>query len=208
MSWPNYLVWDQYHARLLSDHDCLIRDGNIHIAGPIHYADSLMELPNLPKNTIAVFDIQPHKTNLHFGISTLANYREKFPLHAIQFLKDIQDVVSEIEASIAWKPKRNLPDRMDRKYKNFIQKFEKSKNVFSIDASVSPARLIDNCACVISTPFTSTGVIGAYFARPSAYYDPTGWIQKDDKAAHGLEILSNKFELREWMYKNLYKEQS
>jgi polysaccharide biosynthesis PFTS motif protein len=203
MNWPNYLAWDRRHADLLRSN--LKHEGDIKIAGPLYYSDTLQELPNLPKNTVAVFDIQPHKINLHFGISTLGNYREQYPHHAIEFLRDIQDVISELEGYMAWKPKRSQPKRMDGKYRRFIEKFEKFSNVISISAEVSPLRLINNSACVISIPFTSTGVYGKYCGRPSVYYDPTGWIQKDDKAAHGLEILSNKPELREWLRKNLFK---
>ena len=48
-------------------------------------------------------------------------------------------------------------------------------------------------------PFTSTALIARELGRPSCYYDPTGLVQKDDRAAHGIEIVSGREELARWL---------
>ena len=34
--------------------------------------------------------------------------------------------------------------------------------------------------------------------KTSIYYDPTGKLQKDDRAAHGIILISEKKELEQW----------
>lgn len=48
-------------------------------------------------------------------------------------------------------------------------------------------------------PFTSTALIAKELGKVSIYYDPTGLIQKDDRAAHGIPIISGKKELKNWL---------
>jgi len=48
-------------------------------------------------------------------------------------------------------------------------------------------------------PFTSTALMAKLEGKPSVYYDPSGLIQKDDRAAHGVPVLSNIDELQEWV---------
>jgi len=35
--------------------------------------------------------------------------------------------------------------------------------------------------------------------KPSIYYDPSGLLQHDDRAAHGIPILSTSDELDAWL---------
>jgi hypothetical protein len=48
-------------------------------------------------------------------------------------------------------------------------------------------------------PFTSTALIARNMGKPSIYYDPTGNLQKDDRAAHGIPIVSGVSELETWL---------
>jgi polysaccharide biosynthesis PFTS motif protein len=48
-------------------------------------------------------------------------------------------------------------------------------------------------------PFTSTALIGRELGKPSIYYDPFGQIQKDDRAAHGIKVVTGEKELHDWM---------
>ena len=48
-------------------------------------------------------------------------------------------------------------------------------------------------------PFTSTALIARELGKPTCYYDPTGLVQKDDRAAHGIEIVSGREELAHWL---------
>ena len=75
----------------------------------------------------------------------------------------------------------------------------KKDGVVNLDPSTSPIRVIESCNAVISYPFTSTAILARENGKPSVYYDPVSLIQKDDRGAHGIEILSGIDELREWV---------
>jgi len=169
--------------------------------GPIWFSTSSLELPELPDKSIAVFDIQPFRKSSHFGISTLADYHAQSHNIPSQFLRDIHTVLSEYGVNMVIKRKREIGSRGEKKYITVVQELTQLKDVVMIDPQVSAIKVIEKCKGVISMPFTST----AHYLRDqgvaSAYYDPTGWIQKDDRGAHGIPILSGINELREWVEK-------
>ena len=45
--------------------------------------------------------------------------------------------------------------------------------------------------------FTSTALIVRDLGKPSYYYDPSSIIQKDNRAAHGIPIISRLDKLQE-----------
>jgi len=47
--------------------------------------------------------------------------------------------------------------------------------------------------------FTSTAVIAKQEGKPSVYYDPSGVIQKNNRAAHDIPVLSGINELEDWV---------
>ena len=47
--------------------------------------------------------------------------------------------------------------------------------------------------------FTSTALIGKFQGKPSVYYDSGAKVVKRDCAAHGIDILIGKEELRAWL---------
>jgi polysaccharide biosynthesis PFTS motif protein len=196
-SWPNYLVWDDYQADLIfRDID---QNAAIKIAGPIWFSTSSLEPPELPRESIAVFDIQPHRKAAHFGTSTLADYHVYNPGLTIQFLEDIHTVFSECGVIMAFKRKREIGNRGEKKYVHFVRQLSQSKDVVMIDPAISAIKVIERCKGVISMPFTSTALYMRDQGIPSVYYDPTSWIQKDDRGAHGTPILSGINELRDWV---------
>lgn len=197
-SWPVYLVWDNYQA------DVIRRDidenADIIVVGPIWFSTSSIELPDIPERSIAVFDIQPHRQSSYFGFITLADYHAQFPKLHVNFLTDIHSILSENKVSMVFKRKREIDKKSSvKKYTRVVQTLSLSKDVIIIDPSVSPVKVIGKCKGVISMPFTSTALYLCEQGIPSAYYDPTGWIQKDDRGAHGIPILSGIDELRIWV---------
>ena len=46
-------------------------------------------------------------------------------------------------------------------------------------------------------PFTSTALVARNLGKPSYYYDPSGIIQNDDRAAHGIPVISGVDGLQE-----------
>lgn len=46
-------------------------------------------------------------------------------------------------------------------------------------------------------PYTSIAIFAKYHKKNIYYYDPTSMIDKNDPAAHGIQIISGKQELIE-----------
>jgi polysaccharide biosynthesis PFTS motif protein len=100
---------------------------------------------------------------------------------------------------MAFKKKREIGKRGVKKYLKLLEKLSLSPNVVLVPPSISPIRIIEKCFATISMPFTSTAHYSFGSSNLKAYYDPTGWIQKDDRGAHGVQILSGIEELRCWV---------
>ena len=67
-----------------------------------------------------------------------------------------------------------------------------------IDSEMAATKIIKrSCAC-ISMPFTSTALMAKLEGKPSVYYDPSGLVQKNDRSAHGVPILTGVDELNHW----------
>jgi polysaccharide biosynthesis PFTS motif protein len=74
-----------------------------------------------------------------------------------------------------------------------------NSHVVPVAPDISAIRVIESSIAVISMPFTSTALIAKEMGKPSAYYDPCGILQRDDRAAHGIPILSGVKELEAWL---------
>jgi polysaccharide biosynthesis PFTS motif protein len=196
-SWPTYLVWDSYQAAQVRRE--MNEDATIKVVGPIWFSTSSLEPPTLSDKSIAVFDVEPHRNAAHFGFSTLAEYVGKHPNFQVRFLEDIYTVLSEFGIMMAFKGKRDIGNRGVKKYKNLVQQLAQSNNAILIDSNISALKLIERCKGIISMPFTSTALYMRDQGIPSIYYDPVSWLQKDDRGAHGIPILSGIDELREWV---------
>lgn len=197
MNWPLYLVWDKYQEDLIRR--SVGELGNVSIVGPIWFASSAIELPEIRNNSIAVFDIQPIRISAHFGFSTMVDLNYSNPRVPIKFIQDIDSVVSMCGGAIVHKRKRSIGNSSYKGYRSMIEKLSRNDRFISIEPDTSPIRVIENCRAVISMPFTSTAILGRELGKPSVYYDPTGALQKDDRGAHGIPILSEKDELQSWI---------
>jgi polysaccharide biosynthesis PFTS motif protein len=195
-NWPRFIVWDQYQEESmlneLGDTIEFIK------AGPIYFSDSSIKIPCIPKNTVAIFDIPPHRPSIHLGISTLAEYFAAYPNVDELFLNDILTVSNELSGYVVFKTKRNIGNLGKQSYIKKIIKLDSNERVIKIDPSISATRLTNHCIAAISFPLTSSALYFSEKKIPSIYYDPVGWIQKDDLGARGLPIISGIKELRTW----------
>jgi polysaccharide biosynthesis PFTS motif protein len=121
------------------------------------------------------------------------------PWNANKFLKDTHEVIKKVGGVMVFKRKRDVGRRLHRSYHRTIQGLIGTSNFQEFDPDISASALIENCIAVISAPYTSTALIGRRLGKPSVYYDPNGICEKDDRAAHGIPILSGVSELREWI---------
>ncbi|TAL66347.1 MAG: polysaccharide biosynthesis PFTS motif protein [Legionella sp.] len=195
MNWPYYLVWNDHQAASLSK--IVGKSANISVVGPIWFQSSVTSMPKLPLNSVAVFDVQPVRDGFYksFGI----DFDYYTPHTAIQFLSDVYDALVSSNCRFILKRKRNIDRLAHPKYRQFIKELDKLPGFTSIEPDIAAIELIKNSIAVISMPFTSTAVIGRELGKPSVYYDPHGLIQKDDRGAHGIDILCGLQELHAWV---------
>ena len=73
------------------------------------------------------------------------------------------------------------------------------RDYIEINANLDASTVVKHTKACISVPFTSTALIAKYEGKPSIFYDPSGIVQKNDRAAHGIPVLSNINELEEWV---------
>jgi polysaccharide biosynthesis PFTS motif protein len=202
-NWPISLVWNENQSQLLKlNSKFSIKDI---IVGPIYDTDALGSVPKNKNFTIAVFDIQAHKKKFHFGVSTLTDYFEFNNNVDLNFLKDIIRISEEFNISVLHKVKRNIGKRSLESYSKYLNVLSENPCYYSIESSISAIKVIDSADLIISAPFTSTAVYGLMRNKPSFYYDPSGWIQKDDPASHGVPIIIGAVDLKRVIQENLLK---
>jgi len=196
MNWSRYLVWDQEQVSFVCR--SVESKAEIKIVGPIWSSESTAVLPDLSSRTVGVFDIQPRRKSIYEALGVPLEYYT--PAIGEKFLKDIHEVVGQKDLIMAWKGKRKLPSgktrQLAKSFESACKKMAASRNILVIDPDIAATRLIKKCALVISMPFTSTALIAKDLGKPSYYYDPSCLIQKDDRASHGIPIISGIDELR------------
>ena len=195
MNWSRYLVWDEHQAEFVRR--AAGAKASIRVVGPIWFQGSAAEPPALGRATLAVFDVQPVRAAFYRTLALDFDYYT--PETANRFLGDICRIVGDCGGSIALKRKREIGRLAHPSYRHCLQELERRANFVAIDSDLSAFRLIDGCAAVISMPFTSTALLGREMGKPSVFYDPHGVLQKNDRAAHGIEIVRGPAELRNWV---------
>ena len=120
----------------------------------------------------------------------------------------IQKAANDAGYMMLWKRKRKIGSIAHPHYRRFGKQLEFAENVIIVDSGISANRVIEASTAVISMPFTSTALIARELGRPSCYYDPTGLVQRDDRAAHGIDVIRNPEELTSWLngITNMYRE--
>jgi len=199
-SWPLYLVWDEYQEAQLRRG--MGEEPKILVVGPIWFSASSMQFELAP-NSVAVFDVEAHRFAAHFPLTTAGDYIAAHPDFSERFLHDVQQALAEQGFFMVFKKKREIGNRGSKKYKTLIQEIADAANVVLVAPNVSALQVIEKCAGVISMPFTSTALYLRERNIPSVYYDPTGWIRRDDRAAHGIPVLIGIDELRRWISSTL-----
>lgn len=198
MNWPHYLVWDEYQADFVRR--AVGETANISVGGSICFSTSAEEMPAFSGQGVAVFDITPTRSSFYRTLGI--DFEFYVPKTSIAFLYDIQKVTKDAGYTMLWKRKRKLKKESSFAHPSYLSSAEslsRYENVISVDPDISANRVIEASTLVISMPFTSTALIARELGKPSCYYDPTGLVQKDDRAAHGIEIISGPEELELWL---------
>jgi polysaccharide biosynthesis PFTS motif protein len=146
-----------------------------------------------------VFDITPTRSSLYRTLGI--DFEFYVPETCIPFLHDIQQITKDAGYAMLWKRKRKVKDASfaHPEYLSFSERLSRSENIIIVDPDISANRVIEASTLVVSMPFTSTALIARELGKPSCYYDPTGLVQKDDMAAHGIKIIRGPEELSRWL---------
>jgi polysaccharide biosynthesis PFTS motif protein len=196
MNWPRYLVWDEYQADFVRR--AVGRQANISIVGPIWFQGSSAEMPKLDKPGVAVFDVTPNRASQYCILGLDSEFY--VPEVATPFLEHVGNVAQKYDVLMMWKGKRNIGPVAHPYYRAFLERLlAENSHVVPVAPDISAIRVIESSIAVISMPFTSTALIAKEMGKPSAYYDPCGILQRDDRAAHGIPILSGVKELEAWL---------
>jgi polysaccharide biosynthesis PFTS motif protein len=198
INWPNYIVWDKYQLNFIERAAVKNCKKNIlTLNSHIHFSDFPGSLPVNTKKVISIFDITPFRLSRLIQLSEIDQYYTCKII--IQFLEDIKIICEKYGYIIYYKGKRSTNlNIFDKKYINWINN-SISSNFIAINPDISAIRVIEASNASISIPFTSTALIGSNLGKPSVYYDPTDKIEKNDRASHGIEIISGKMELDNWV---------
>ncbi len=194
MNWPLYLVWDASQADFVRR--AVGEGANVRVVGPIWFGASPAPLPPIPSGAVAVFDVQPWRASGYRALGLAEEYYT--PDTSEGFLANIHQEVSRGGGTLVFKRKRQLGHWLHPRYAAMLRRLDTSPNVLVVDPDISAVRVIERCALVVSMPFTSTALLGREMGKPSIYYDARGRMQKDDRAAHGIPIVSGPGELRAW----------
>lgn len=199
LSWPNYVVWDSLQRSILSK--SLNSSASFQCVGPIDFLDNSSTLPLSTGNSLVIFPFEPRRPAASFPVTTYGDWFSRFPNAHIDFLRDIIEIASNLGIKILIKEKRDLEWALDRSYKGqrnaLFLKYASNLTFLSDDFSAS--RVGVQALAAISMPFTSTALSVSASGKPSIYYDPTSWIQKNDLAARGMSVLHGRIELVDWL---------
>ena len=151
---------------------------------------------DIPMKTISVFDVTPFRPAVYITLGADVDYY--IYNNANPFLSDIQFILGKNNITMLHKMKR-INKFAHKKYTRRVRQLNKKYNYIEAHPSVDALQIIQQTKACISMPFTSTAIIAKQEGKPSAYYDPSGTIQKDDRAAHDIPVLSGINELEDWV---------
>ena len=193
MSWSHHLVWNESQADFIKG---LCQNSMVtEQVGPIWFSSSGEKI-EARSNSIAVFDVTPMKY-ARYILMGLTNEYYVYNTSS-KFLSDIYHVLSNQNISMLHKMKRKSKFSDDM-YLRKISQLSEKVDYTSIDPDLDALNIIQQTKACISMPFTSTAMIAKHEGKPSVFYDPSGIIQADDRAAHGIPILFTIDELKKWV---------
>jgi polysaccharide biosynthesis PFTS motif protein len=189
-NWDTYYVWDDYQSDFIKRN--IKYSYKIEIVGIIDFQNSLipLELENNKSTRVAVFDVQPTRSSWYQMLGI--DFEYYVPKNANSFNNDIFDVLSSYDTIIYCKGKRHIGSLADKSYQKNLSTWDNKNKIILLNPDISARELIEKCDVVISMPFSTPSVIAKLLGVSSYYYDPTGLIQLDDRASHGIQIISGK----------------
>ena len=195
MTWPEFWIWNEYQLDFLRsylDYDFIYK-----IVGPMWFSSSSIACLNaLPKRGVAIFDIEPKRDSYEYKVWNPVDY---YCLSLSKsFFKDLSDIAKKHKVNLFIKRKR-FNQLAHRGYLKFMNDLAKQAHIYIIDPDIAAKSLIEKSDGAITMPFSTPANIAKGLNKPSVFYDPIAKTIKGDPAAHGLEIISDKKNLEEWI---------
>ena len=201
-TWSHHLVWDSYQKKYLEQN--LKNNSKIEVVKSIWFFDTNKNL-NVPEKSIAVFPIEFAKLQHYMPISSYGELIHEHPDYFELFINDILSVITRNGYTMVLKLKRDRPkDERSQNTLEFIDKIKNNSNIIVADSFISPVKLFQKCKAVISMPFTSTSHY-TEIKSPNIYYDPIGWFDPNDSAAHGIPVITKQLQLQQWLSSEVIK---
>lgn len=195
LSWPYYLVWDEWQRdfvrRAVGDQP------KVDVVGSIWFMPGKAKELTIPENSVVVFDINPLRDTRYAMFVESPRYL--VPEVINPFLLDIYQAAREQDLTMVLKRKREIGSMLNKSNRRLIDTLATKDHFQSVDVDIPAQLLIRKAKLVISVPFTSTALIARDMNKPSCFYDPSGIIQADDRAAHGIPVITGIEALREWI---------
>lgn len=195
MSWSRYLVWDHYQEAFVRR--AAGESASVDVVGPISFQAGVAAPQTLPARTVLAFDVQPMRDS-HYRLLGL-DFDYYVPEVCNGFLQDLFQSVTEQQATMGLKRKREIGKASHPRYRHLLSNLASDPGFLSIDPDTAAMQLIPQAAAVVSMPFTSTAILARLAGKPSVFYDPLGVCDPADPAAHGIPVLRNRMELKCWL---------
>jgi len=198
-NWPIFVNLDcnyaDYLEKVINPKSLLIKFNSL---PPLNFFPKTNNIVLGKEKCLLVFDVTP---------VSLVNYPLLFPIPkyrtsetAISFLEDIINISSKMGIKVILKNKRNFNKNFHcKRYIRYINKLSNDDRVEILDYRHSVNDLCKLFGNVISAPFSSTGLESKNRGCESIFYDPTGLLVKSDRGTQGLQLISGKKELEEWV---------
>lgn len=198
LNWKRYLVWNEFQANFVRQLTGL--DGEVEAVGPIWFSDIDETLNTMDDRVIAVFGVTPHRTSQRFFHGISFDYYS--PKNCIKFLDDAFEAAKQQNYKCVVKAKRDAGSFLDKSYGYFIKNRLQDSEIIEINPAKAALAVIEKSTMVISMPFTSTALIAKDLGIPTCYYDPSGILYLNDKAAHDIQIIQTPEQLKEWIFEH------
>jgi len=195
VTWPE--VWTVTQERVIYLKKYNENKTKIYRCVGLPWADDLVNpILNFNGNSIAVFDVEPHRK--YFGLSTYNLYGLNEIGFSVSFLQDIVECAHKLGYLVYHKPKRNIGRKRYGEYTKLLNTLTNRfpRNYLLISPETSIKRIAENVNFIIATPFTSAIYAGKFSSAKRAYYDPlnTGISTSRDskvKVIYGRKALSH-----------------
>lgn len=197
MSWTHYRVWDDAQKDFLSAQGHC--PASVELFETIPSEDNGLEWQRESRQlTVAVFDVMPFRP---LRLADKGAFPGYYTVENIcRFYEDLIEIAKSCGVHLLIKRKRDIPAQfVPADYRRTQAALSASGLATQLDPGMAAERLISQVDAVISTPFTSTAILGRQAGKPSIFYDPTSELLDGQRSSRGIPVLKSRLELVEWL---------